>query len=107
MAQIFVNLIGHNASGKSTIAKRLEQELQVNRISGDDFREFLASHILYFQKTGFSYPSDKTKVLHPVVFSYRTELAYALLAAGQSVLYEGSGATREIRQKYLAKIRRN
>jgi len=105
MPQVFINIIGHNASGKTTIAKRLADRFALNRITGDEFRNFVYTHIPYFFGTDVSYPSRKSSEFNPLGGKYRLELSLVLLRAGQNVINDGSGSTREIRQMYLQKIK--
>lgn len=104
MSQLFINIVGFNASGKTTVAKKLAKEFKLSRISGDDFREFVNSHIAYFDKTGY-FPNERNDELNPLVIEYRFSMLWTLLKAKQNVIFDGSGATREERAKYLKKIR--
>jgi predicted kinase len=105
VAQLFIAVVGHNSSGKTSVANKLANRLPLNRVSGDDFREFVHNHIPYFHNTDLSYPSKKYEELNPLTIMYRFEMSWILLQANQNVLYDGSGATRERREKYLAKAR--
>lgn len=98
MAQLFINIIGHNASGKTTLAKRLEADLQVNRLTGDDFKEFIRDHIRYFNDLDLSYPSAIGVELRPLTIAYRLRLAQILLQAGQSLIFDGSGFNKVDRE---------
>lgn len=104
MSQLFINIIGHNSSGKTTLAKKLQKDLGFNRVSGDDFREFIHQNIAYFKGTDTSYPNERYNELSPLVVRYRFNLTQILLSAGQNVLFEGSGATKIYRSRYLVKI---
>lgn len=105
MSQVFINIVGHNSSGKTTLAKRLEEDLGLSRISGDDFRQFIHEHVAYFHDIDMSYPNKRYGELNPLVIQYRFELCEILLHAGQSVIFDGSGATQEHRARYLEKIK--
>jgi predicted kinase len=105
MAQLFIAVIGHNSSGKTTIATQLADKFGLNRISGDDFRHFIYDHIPYFKSMDNSYPTTKNKELNPLVINYRQELAHILLGAGQQVIFDGSGASQEVRTKYFGAIK--
>ncbi len=104
MSQLFVNIIGHNSSGKTTLAKKLEKDLSFNRVSGDDFREFIHQNIAYFRDTDTSYPNERYDQLNPLVIGYRFNLTQILLGVEQNVLFDGSGATKIYRSRYLVKI---
>lgn len=101
MSQLFINIIGHNASGKTTLAKKLADEFGLSRISGDDFRYFVRDHIRYFSDLDISYPSLKTKLLRSVTASYRLSVAGAILEAGQSLIFDGSGFTKADRKPII------
>jgi len=105
MTQLFINTVGHNASGKTTIGTKLVRKFRLDRVSGDDFSNFVYSHIAYFDNTSISFPNKRYAELNPLVLHYRFELTWTLLRANQNVLYDGSGSTAEIRAKYLQKIK--
>lgn len=105
MSQLFINVIGHNSSGKTTISKKLEGTFNLNRVSGDDFRTFLYRHVRYFDKTDPSFPNSRYSELNDLVYQYRVELTHILLRAKQSVVFDGSGSTKEFRTRYLHKIK--
>lgn len=105
MSQLFVNVLGHNSSGKTTLSQKLQKSFDFNIVGGDDFRLFIYEHIPYFHSVNNSYPTDKNKELNPLVKNYRFELMWILLKAEQNVLLDGSGATKEIRSEYLRKMK--
>ena len=47
-SQIMILIVGHNASGKSTLSKKLASELQINIINGDMIRDMLISKIRFY-----------------------------------------------------------
>jgi predicted kinase len=97
MGLCLITLVGHNGSGKTTLSKKLSKSLNLNRVNGDDFRRFVIENIPYFKGHIMSMPTDLSRQLHPLVIEYRMHLAEILLKAGQSVLFDGSGATKETR----------
>jgi len=103
--QLFIALVGHNASGKTYVAKRLEEDLQLNRINGDDFRAFISEHIRYFNDLDISIKNPRYELLTDLVVNYRFEMSWLLLKAGQSLIYDGSGATKAWRAKYLDHVK--
>lgn len=96
-----MNIVGHNASGKTTLAQKLVADLGFNRVSGDDFRQFVHEHIPYFAATDVSYPNERFDQLNPLVITYRLELTTILLQAKQNVIFDGSGARKSHRERYL------
>jgi len=104
LKQPFISIVGHNSSGKTTLAKKLETDFGFSRVSGDDLRGFVCKDVAYFQGTPWDYPNERTRELNPLVAAYRLELSRVLLRAGQHVLYDGSGSTRKIRKQYLDKV---
>ncbi|HSX05269.1 MAG TPA: ATP-binding protein [Candidatus Saccharimonadales bacterium] len=104
MSQLFINIIGHNSSGKTTLAKKLAAEFGLNRVSGDDFRNFVGRHVAYFQNTDWSHPNEHTQQLNPLVINYRLELSWILLRARAHVLIDGSGSTKAIRATYMDRV---
>lgn len=105
MSQVFINIVGHNSSGKTTLAKRLEKYLGLSRISGDDFRQFVHDHVAYFHDIDMSYPNKRYSEINPLVIQYRFKLCEILLRGGQSVIFDGSGTTKEYRARYLERIK--
>jgi len=105
MNQLFVNIVGFNASGKTTLAKKLEQDFGFSRVSGDDFREFVFSNIAYFKDTPLSHQTKKFADLVPLTMQYRQLLTEILLCANQNVIFDGSGNTREYRAGYLDMVK--
>lgn len=105
MAQLFINVIGHNASGKTFVSKKLTDKFSLNRVSGDDFRMFLYEHVSYFEDQNNSYPTKKNIVMRPLVNAYRSKLIMLLLEADQSIVSDGSSFTRSIRKKYFSKMK--
>jgi len=101
----FVNIVGYNGTGKTTLAKRLEEYLGFNRINGDAFRLFVINEIAYFKDLDLSHQNDRHEYLSPLVVQYRTELSLSLLRAGENVIMEGSGLLKSYRELYLHKIK--
>ncbi len=98
---LFIGIVGHNASGKTFLAKKLEDDLSANRINADEFRLFLSERVRYFHKLDLSYKNDKIDALGPLTLDYRLSLAKILLHAGEIVIYEGSGFLEKWRKTYL------
>jgi predicted kinase len=106
MSQLFVNIIGFNAAGKTTLAKKVEAEFGFSRVSGDDFREFVFSNITYFKDTPLSHRTEKYAQLVPLTLRYRIQMAEILLGAGQSVIFDGSGNLKEYRATYFGMVKK-
>jgi dephospho-CoA kinase len=105
MRQAFIALVGHNASGKSFVAQKLEEDLGLNRVNADDFRAFVSEHIRYFKNLDISIKNERFEQLKELSLNYRFDMSWLLLGAGQSVIYDGSGATRTWRSKYLDHVK--
>lgn len=105
MAQLFILVMGHNGSGKTHVSKKLAERFQLNRVNGDDFRIFVYEHIKYFQEVNNSYPGPKNNQLQHLVNDYRIGLTNILLDAGESVIFDGSGSTKQVRTKYLSQLK--
>lgn len=103
---VFVSIIGHNGTGKTTLAKKLENELGFNRINGDAFRLFAIKEIRYFKDLDLSHPNGRHESLSPLVFKYRTDMSATLLGLGENVIMEGSGLLKDHRQIYLDRIKK-
>jgi predicted kinase len=104
MSQLFVNIIGFNAAGKTTLAKQLEAEFGFSRVSGDDFLEFVYNNVAYFKSTPIAYRTERYLQILPLNLHYRLQLSQILLEAGQSIIFDGSGNLKEYRLKYLRQL---
>jgi predicted kinase len=105
MAQLFINVIGHNASGKSTLSRKLTKALPLNRVNADDFRQFIFDNIPYFKGTDSSFPNHRFTILGDIFNHYRFELCWVLLQEKQNVLLDGSGYKDTTRAKYLPQVK--
>ena len=99
--QCLILVIGHNASGKTMLSNRILKHFNINRVNGDDVRDFLISKIHYYSDMHYSYPNPKIKSANKVVTTFREELIRELLSQGESVLVDGGGITKESRKKYM------
>ena len=99
--QCLILVIGHNASGKTMLSNRILKHFNINRVNGDDVRDFLISKIHYYSDMHYSYPNPKIKSANKVVNIFREELIRELLSQGESVLVDGGGITKESRKRYL------
>ena len=102
MKNVFILVVGHNASGKSTISREIERNLKINRISVDNVRDLLISDIKFYQDTHYSYPNKKIESANKIVYAYRKELIKELLYNKQSIVLDGGGIVRNRRKKYLS-----
>lgn len=102
MRQLFISLCGHNAAGKTTIAKQLEKDLGISRVNADDFRLFVASTVKYFNDLDISIKNSRFEELANLSNRYRLDMTKLLLELGQSVIYEGGSTLRSWRKTYLS-----
>ena len=100
-SQIMILIVGHNASGKSTLSKKLASELQINIINGDMIRDMLISKIRFYSGTHYSYPNEKIKSANKLVQDFRKNLTKELLLNKESVIIDGAGITKRRRKVYL------
>ncbi len=99
--QTLILIFGHNASGKTTLAKKIVEQLDVSRVNGDDIRDFLISKIRYYADAIYSYPSPKIRSANISVNVFRKVIIEELLKQGESVLVDGAGITKERRRNRL------
>lgn len=104
MATALINVVGHNSAGKTTLSKKLADDLDLERINGDDFRLFIYDHFNYFANEKLGKKSPKNDQLNVFLVQYRQAITNILLTGGCSVIIDGSGATKHIRQLYLQKV---
>ena len=102
--QLLILLSGHNASGKSTLAKKMVSELGINLVNGDLIRNMLTDNVKFYSDIHYSYLSDKTISAGKVISVFRKELTKELLFQDQSVLIDGAGITKKARNNYLKLI---
>ena len=98
MARIIVFVLGHPASGKTTLAARLGLDLKLVALHRDSFKEVL------FDTWGSS-TVDDSKALGPVSYALMHSAARAVLASGQSVILESNDAPIPGRAEALALCR--
>jgi predicted kinase len=99
MAQLLLNIVGQFSSGKTLVAKKLEEDLGFSIISGDDLRLFV------YERLGKKSP--KNDLLNQFLIDYRFEMMRLLLGAGENVILDGSGATQQWRQKYFTEAKKD
>ncbi|MDB5182654.1 MAG: hypothetical protein JWO47_438 [Candidatus Saccharibacteria bacterium] len=87
---LFIVLVGFNASGKTTLAKKLEADLGLNIVSGDPLRLLIKQEILYFHDFDISIPTQKGIPTREVIHQYRKGMSKVLLSAKQSVIYDSN-----------------
>lgn len=92
MQQTLILLLGVPGAGKSTFAKQLAAQISVPRISADTIRKNMFDNPREHMNS-----TDDQKVRN--VTSY---VAYELLAAGQSVIYDGLVESYDKRQELYA-----
>ena len=102
MPVLIIFIVGHNASGKTTLAKKLSEDLKISRITGDDFLDFIKQNVAYYSDLDISYPNDKYTSLKQLKVDYRNLLTVALIKQNQSVIFDASGHTKQSRDQYIA-----
>lgn len=99
--QLLMLVTGHNASGKSTISKKIESEFNISIVSGDVIRDMVISNVKFYSDTHYSYPNEKIKSVNKVGSIFRKELIKELLSQNESVIVDGAGIAKEERNNYL------
>lgn len=107
MSQLFINIVGHNSSGKTTIAKKLQEDFGFSRVNGDDFRLFIYENVKFFAGEKLGKKSPKNDALNKFIINYRIELSEIVLKGGGNVVFDGSGATQQWRSFYMDRILQN
>ena len=100
-SQLLILISGHNASGKSTLSKEIESQLNISRVNGDIIRDLVINNVRYYSDTHYSYPNSKIKSANKAISIFRKELIKELLLQNQSILIDGAGITQERRKAYL------
>lgn len=99
--QFLILIFGHFASGKTTLAKKIEKEFNFSRVNSDDIRDFLISKIKHYSGAHYSYYNDKINSANRVVSKFKDYLIKELLRQGQSLIIDGGRKTRDKRKKYV------
>ncbi|MCK5332761.1 ATP-binding protein [Candidatus Parcubacteria bacterium] len=99
--QILILVIGHNASGKSTLTKKIISQFDLNRVNGDVIRDLLISSVKFYSDMHYSYPNKKNESAGKIVFVFRRQLVKELLSQNQSIIVDGAGITKHGRNKYF------
>ena len=100
--QYLILVVGHNASGKSTLTKQIINTFPyINRINGDVVRAFLAQEISYY-KDILQRQSKKNVEANKSINLFLDSLTTELLNSGQSVVIDRCGLTRTQRKHYLS-----
>ena len=99
-SQLLILVAGHNASGKSTLSKEIESNLDISRVNGDIIRDMIINNVKYYSDTHYSYPNEKINSANKIISMFRKELIKELLSQNQSVMIDGAGITKERRKVY-------
>ena len=99
MRQLIINIVGLPASGKSTLAKKLSEELDFDHINGEPIRRLLNHEINYYHDKQVGRSGKINDSFARVVDKWRLDLVDELLSRGRSLIVEG-GINSLSRQKY-------
>gem|GEM_PF-3244691 len=105
MSRLLVLVSGYNASGKSTLSRKLSEDLGCNRINGDDFLEFIRQSTPYFSDLDISHVNTKYDMLKQFKVDYRNQLATVLLQADQAVILDVSAHKKITRQQLMGPLK--
>lgn len=94
-------MCGPVGSGKTTLAKKIEEDFKFNIISGDPLRIMIKNEVLYFKDIDISLGSEKTRLIRGIVHDYRKEMCKALLSANQPVIYDANAVARSERSQII------
>jgi predicted kinase len=104
MKQLFINVVGMPASGKSTLIDKLAPEFALNVVDGDKIRNLLNEMVLYYQDPGAVHSGPINDSFAYVVDAWRVGLVKELMSRGQSVIVRG-GINPQSRAKYQEMVR--
>ncbi|MFH1505840.1 MAG: nucleoside monophosphate kinase [archaeon] len=101
--QFIIVVAGFQASGKTTMAKMIEENYNISRIAGDDIRKFIWSTIKYYEGMDHSHKNPLINSANITVENTRKSLFDELMNQEQSVIIDGAGFSVEQRQRWLSK----
>jgi len=101
--QLLILVCGHITSGKTTLSKKIESAIHLNKVNGDIIRDMLVANINFYTGTNFSYCDQNCKTMsaNKVTALCRYSIIKELLSQGQSVLVDGGGINKEKRNQYI------
>lgn len=106
MKQIFIGITGQFAAGKTTFAKKLASDLNINHIRSDAIRDFLISEITYYNKAQYSHKNKLIESANKVVYKHRDVLVKELIEKSQSLILDSVGATRKKRAQNIQLVKK-
>lgn len=106
MKQIFIMLVGFSLSGKSTLAKKIQEKFphKFTRIDSDTIHDFLNETYPIFQDDrtiqgkSFELRQKATRAIHKALIE-------TLLQEGYSIILDSCNLTRERRREILDKVK--
>lgn len=101
---LFVLLTGHNAAGKTTLAKRLEADLGFNVVSGDPLRYLMKKNISYFHDFDISITTEKGRGTAAIIHNYCKQVSQLLLSRNQPVIYDAGAIRKSYRKTILTEV---
>ena len=90
---------GHNSSGKTTLTKKLSDDLGISVVEGDDYRRFLRDTVSYFQNLDFTHPNPLAAIASELTHIHRISTCRALLTNDQPVIHCSAMPTKEGRSE--------
>lgn len=98
--QYFIITVGHMASGKTTLAKKIEKELWITRVNNDDLRYFfMEKYSCYKEIQDISYRTEKTAEMNKLVKEIKTNIAKHLLEQWYSMIFDAGHIHPNSRKK--------
>ena len=86
--QFIIITVGHIWSGKTTLAKRLEQHFNINRINNDSIREYIIENIKYYNNINYSYKTDISTKMNKSVKTIKNTILKDLISFWESVILD-------------------
>ncbi len=106
MSQVFIGITGLQATGKTTLAKKIVKEFNINHVRTDAIRDFLIKELTYYHDADYSHHNPKIDSANVIVANCRDMTVKELLKQKQSVMLDACGSTRAKRKERIKNVKR-
>lgn len=99
--QFLILTYWHIGSWKTTLAKIIEKEFNINRINNDYIRDYMKNNILCYKNTDISSRTTTTTEMNQSVRKIRDIIIKDLISLGQSIIIDAWNIKKSIRNRII------